>query len=332
MDHTDTITTDFVSSGDPVVDRRFGYAQDYAFRGDIEAAKELLQQSIEQAPHWAPLFFELGVLHLKTQTRDAAIAAFTDYLRCDPADRMGAAIKLALLGATPPPDHFGEEYVRALFDQYAPRFDSALVENLSYSVPQKIFALIDEARPASAQAERILDLGCGTGLAGERFVRRAACLDGVDLSPRMIAQAAAKKIYNRLEAADIAAYLQTPPAQPYDIVLAADVFVYVGALDELMPRIAAAMTPAGLFAFSVQSAGGEDFHLGADHRFAHSRPYIERVLTGAGLNLRAVATETLRCDRNEPIAGYIVLAEKPRGDLGTGLAMPHSGVKEHARS
>lgn len=332
MKQNEQMTTDITSSGDPAVDRRYAYVREFASRGDVEAAKELLQQTIEQAPHWAPLFFEMGVLQQATQNRDAAVAAFTDYLRCDPADTMGAVVKLALLGATPPPDHFGEEYVRSLFDQYAPRFDSALLENLAYVVPQRLYDLVGGVRPAEDGTERILDLGCGTGLAGERFARRAACLDGVDLSPGMIAQAAAKKIYNRLDTADLSDFLKTPPAQPYDLILAADVFVYVGALNSLVPLVAAAMPPGGLFAFSVQSTAGDGFVLGADHRFAHSRPYIERVLAASSLHIRTIGEETLRYDRDQPISGFLIVAEKPRDTLGTGLAMPHNGVKERARS
>lgn len=324
--------TSVLSSGDPTVDRRYDYARALAARGDIEAAKELLHQSLELAPHWAPLFFELGVLHLETQNRDAAIAAFTDYLRCDPADHMGASVKLALIGAMPAPAHLGEEYVRSLFDQYAPRFDTALLENLSYVVPQRLYELIEALRPGKENGERILDLGCGTGLAGERFIRRAACLDGVDLSAGMIAQAAAKQIYTTLTAADLSVFLQTPPAQPYDLVLAADVFVYVGALERILPQIAGVMAPGALFAFSVQDTAGEGFVLGADHRFAHSRPYIEQLITASALSVRTISAETLRYDGNRAIAGSLIIAEKPAAALGTGLAMSHTGMKERARS
>lgn len=321
-----------MSSGDPAVDRRYAYVREFADRGDIEAAKDLLLQTIEQAPHWAPLFFELGLLHQKTQNRDEAVAAFADYLRCDPADRMGAAIKLALLGATPPPDHFGEDYVRSLFDQYAPQFDSALLKTLSYIVPQSLYEMVGQYRPAEDGKERILDLGCGTGLAGERFARRAACLDGVDLSPGMVAQAAAKKIYNRLETTDLSNFLQTPPIQPYDLVLAADVFVYVGALDALIPKISNSMAAGGLFAFSVQCTSGDGFVLGGDHRFAHSRPYIERVLAKSSLQIRLTDEKAIRYDRDQPISGLLIVAEKPLAELGTGLAIAHTSVKERARS
>ena len=50
----------------------------------------------------------------------------------------------------------------------------------------------------------MLDLGCGTGLGGAAFRPFVDRLVGVDLSPAMIAQAAAKGLYDRL----------TPPISP----------------------------------------------------------------------------------------------------------------------
>lgn len=330
--HQPTDLDSLTTSGDAALDRRFSYAVQLAERGDLRAGIDLLDQCAEIDPHWPPQHFQRGIYYQELRERDAAIAAYTDYLRLDPADRMGASIKLALLGAMPAPAQLPDEYVRALFDQYAPRFDSALVETLAYNVPQQLYELIGDIRPADSRGERILDLGCGTGLAGERFARRAACLDGVDLSPGMIAQAAAKQIYNKLDTADLSAYLAAPPSLPYDIVLAADVFVYLGALDGLIPQIAAYLAPGGLFAFSVQKGTGDSYQLGADHRFAHSAAYIERLAAAAGLRVRLLREDTLREDAGQPIIGYLVIAEKPAAALGTALAMLQDGEVDEPQS
>lgn len=313
----DVLTT----SGQAVVDKRFEYAVQWAERGEYEAALDLLNQCLELTPDWPALYFQQGIYYQAIGNRDAALAAFRTCLVHDPLDHLGAGIKLSLLGAMPAPGRLPEDYVRALFDQYAPRFDSALIESLSYAVPQLLYDLIEDVRPAPPGSERILDLGCGTGLAGERFARRAGTLEGVDLSAGMIAQAAAKRIYTRLDTAEIAAFLQSRPSEPYHLILAADVFVYLGALEPILSLIARHLTPGGLLAFSVQKTAGEGFLLGADHRFAHARPYIERCLALAGLPIRRLEEAILRTDGPHDIPGFLVIAEKPApAPLGTGLA------------
>lgn len=322
------MSSEIISSGDTLLDRRYAYAQDLAARGDYSAAIELLQQGLDLDKNWPPLYFQLAVYYQQVENRDAAIAAYVDYLRHDPSDQMGAMVKLALIGAVPPPDTFGLPYVQALFDQYAPRFESSLLEGLAYTVPQNLFDMVERLRPSSGKNEHILDLGCGTGLAGEYFIRRAACLDGVDLSAGMIAQANTKQIYRKLEVADVSDFLSTVSAAPYHIILAADVLVYIGNLDKLMPLITRAMAPGGLFAFSVQSAPGEHFILGADHRFSHSRVYIERQLAAHGLRILGFTNSILRQDGDKEIEGHLIVAEKPPADLGTGLADIIKATKE----
>src|SRR5690606_30080271 len=136
-------------------------------------------QARELTPDWPPLSFRLGeCLTALGRTRDA-ISAFDEYLRLDPPDRMGAALELALLGAAPVPETLPAPYVESLFDDYAPRFDTALVEHLSYRAPQLLAAAVARARPGTGATEDILDLGCGTGLAGEIFRARARWLEGI---------------------------------------------------------------------------------------------------------------------------------------------------------
>ncbi len=78
----------------------------------------------------------------------------------------GAALKLALLGAAPVPEVPPSAYVEGLFDDYAERFETALVEKLNYSVPAKLFSLVEPHGPFRLT----VDLGCGTGLFGVEVV------------------------------------------------------------------------------------------------------------------------------------------------------------------
>src|SRR5437763_4943553 len=89
----------FLSSGDLVADRRFDFARDLQFQGDLVAAADLMLQATELAPTFASAWFTLGEVRLQLGERDAAIAAFRNARASDPDDRHGAAVRLMRLGA-----------------------------------------------------------------------------------------------------------------------------------------------------------------------------------------------------------------------------------------
>ncbi|HEY2212989.1 MAG TPA: tetratricopeptide repeat protein, partial [Bradyrhizobium sp.] len=113
----------FLSSGDLVADRRFDFARDLQLKGDLVAAADLLAQAIEIAPGFASSWFTLGEIREQLGERDAAIAAFLKARDADPDDRHGASLRLMLLGAAKL-SAMPQAYVRALFDQYAPKFET----------------------------------------------------------------------------------------------------------------------------------------------------------------------------------------------------------------
>ena len=165
----------FLSSGDLMADRRFDFARDLQLKGDLVAAADLLLQATELAPGFASAWFTLGEIRERLGEREAAISAFRRAQMSDPDDRHGAGLRLMLLGAEPlsamPP-----AYVRALFDQYAPRFEAALVDDLGYRGPALLFKAVLSVRAAlrkPAFFKRAIDLGCGTGLAATAFAARS---------------------------------------------------------------------------------------------------------------------------------------------------------------
>src|SRR3981081_1879610 len=187
----------FMSSGDLVADRRFDFARDLQLSGDLVAAADLLLQATELAPGFASAWFTLGEIREQLGERDEAIAAFRKALIADPEDRHGASLHLMLLGAQEL-SAMPQAYVRALFDQYAPKFETALVDDLGYRGP----ALFFKGRLAARQAvrkpaffKRAIDLGCGTGLAAAAFAKNVDRFIGVDLSPRMIEKARLTELY-----------------------------------------------------------------------------------------------------------------------------------------
>jgi predicted TPR repeat methyltransferase len=137
----------FLSSGNIVADRRYEFARDLQLKGDLVAAADLLEQAIELAPQFASAWFVLGEIRVRLGKRDAAIAAFRQAREADAVDQHGAGLWLMRLGAEPLAS-MPHAYVRALFDQYAPKFESALIDDLGYRGPSLLFKAVLAARRA----------------------------------------------------------------------------------------------------------------------------------------------------------------------------------------
>ena len=303
----------FISSGDLIADRRYKWALDHAARGDLAAAADILLQTVELAPGFATAWFALGAIRDVQGDRDGAVAAFAAARDSDSEDFHGARLHLARLGSGEATPAMTETYVRRLFDQHAPDFDHALLERLEYRGP----ALLLEAMQSVCQAlgrpvsfSNMLDLGCGTGLAGEAFRPFVARLAGVDLSPGMVEQARAKRLYDRLEAAELVQFLRGEPADSYDLVLAADVFVYVADLAPALVGMARVLRPDGLLAFTVETHEGEGVRLAQTLRYAHSRDYVRTVLADAGLKALRISATSVRTEKGVPVPGLLMIATK----------------------
>ena len=298
------------SSGDPIADRRADYAEMLFAEGDAAAAAELFMGALELAPGWALGWFRLGEFYEAADLLHLAEEAYRTCLSLDPADRPGAELKLAVIGAIATPTAPPSGFVEALFDHYASTFDASLVGKLGYRVPDLLESAILAAphSPSAVRFELALDLGCGTGLMGERLRPLAAKLVGFDISTGMLKKAMAKQIYDGLERADLQ-QLGESSVRP-DLAVAADVFMYIGALDGVFGAIAAMLKPGGLFAFSVEAHDGQGFALRDSRRFAHSQTYVCDQLSVHGFELISLERETIRMDRNAPIEGLIVVASR----------------------
>jgi predicted TPR repeat methyltransferase len=302
----------FLSSGDLVADRRFDFARDLQLRGDLAAAADLLLQAIELAPGFASAWFTLGEIREQLGERGVAIAAFRKARAADPGDRHGAGLRLMLLGAEPLSD-MPQAYVRALFDQYAPKFEAALVDDLGYRGPALLFKAVLAARHAvrkPAFFKRAVDLGCGTGLAASAFAKEVDHFTGIDLSPRMIERARATGLYAELEVAEMVEGLRSKPDASANLILAADAMVYLSDLAPLLREVKRVLTSGGLLAFTVETHGGDGVILGAGLRYAHAGPYVRASIANAGLILSRLEELSARNEDNVPAPGLVVVATK----------------------
>jgi predicted TPR repeat methyltransferase len=304
----------FVSSGDLIADRRYKWATDQAAQGDFVAAADILAQTVEIAPAFATAWFALGAIRDRLGDRTGAITAFEKTRDADPDDYHGARLQLARLGSGETTPAMSEAYVRRLFDQYAARFDTALTERLAYRGPAVLREAVEHAVHASQRQVRfcsVLDLGCGTGLAGAAFAPLADWLVGVDLSPAMIAQAESKQLYDRLVTGELAAFLKETldKGESYDLVVAADVFVYVNDLGPVLAAAAKVLAPSGVLAFTVETHADGGVKLLQTLRYAHSEPYIRRAVTEAGLTAASLAKAAVRSEKGVPVDSLVVIAK-----------------------
>ena len=303
----------FLSSGDLMADRRFDFARDLQLKGDLVAAADLLLQATDLAPGFASAWFTLGEIRERLGEREAAIAAFRRARDADPEDRHGASLRLMRSGAEElsgmPP-----AYVRTLFDQYAPKFEAALVGELGYRGPALLFKAVLAVRAAARKPaffRRGIDLGCGTRLVAHAFAAQVDQFTGIDLSPRMIARAQATGLYARVELAEMVEGLRGRPDRSAELVLAADAMIYLCDLLPLLREIARVLVGGGMLAFTVETHGGEGVILGAGLRYAHSADYVRASLGAAGLVLQQLEQLSARNEDSAPVPGLVAVAAKP---------------------
>jgi predicted TPR repeat methyltransferase len=236
--------------------------------------------------------------------KDDALAAYRQALDLG-ADATEIGFALAALGEGDLPAAAPPEYVKGLFDQYAGHFDQHLVDVLAYRTPALLEALL--APHLAAPVDAALDLGCGTGLCGPLLRPLARHLTGVDLSQRMLDKAAAPGVYDALACAEIVAYLGAAPER-WDLVLAADVFVYFGDLAPVFNQVRRVLRDGGLFAFSVEALDtGEPWVITPSNRFAHALDYVQHVAAAAGFTLVETKDAALRREHGQDVAGHLVL-------------------------
>jgi predicted TPR repeat methyltransferase len=299
----------FVSSGDLIADRRYKWAIEEARRGDLAGAADILAQALELAPRFATAWFALGAIHDSLGDRAGAIAAFTKASEADAEDYHGARLQLARLGAGEATPDMTATYVRRLFDQHAAEFDEALRDRLAYRGPELLLESVQAAAPKPLRIGAMLDLGCGTGLAGAAFRPFVDWLVGVDLSPGMIERARAKGLYDKLVVDDIVHVLDRQGDEAsYHLVTAADVFVYCGNLMPIATAVARVLAPDGLFAFTVETHGRSDVRLQPTLRYAHGADHVRAALAATRLKSLIFTEASTREEKGTPVPGLIVVA------------------------
>ncbi|MEO6013858.1 MAG: methyltransferase [Devosia sp.] len=298
------------SSGDLAVDRRAAFAEAMALANDFTAAAEVMAGAVEVAPHWAAGWLLLGDYRSEAGDREGAMAAYRQVEALDVDGSFGAALKLAAHGGGMLPKGTDTAYVEALFDEYAPRFETELVDGLGYGVPAVLGRMIGAALYGRT-VERAVDLGCGTGLMGLEMRPFCARLEGVDLSSRMLAEAREKGCYDRLVQAELVEFLGSDVGH-IDLLVAADVLNYCGPLPPVLSAAFAALSPGGMLCLSLETHPAAGTLLQRRQlRYAHNADEALADCAAAGFEITTSLDHPIRNERGVPVDGLLVLVRKP---------------------
>ena len=240
----------------------------------------------------------------------AATARADQLLALQPDDENVRYFHAVVHGATPRTQP--RSVVSTLFDQYAHNFDVHLVRGLKYRTPERVAQILTELHPD--RRFNLLDLGCGTGLLGVYLGPIEGFMIGVDLSEKMLEQAARHHLYARFHNVNVLDALRDTPADHYEAITCLDVLVYVGDLTPVIPNAFRILKAGGHFIFTCEAAAEDeaDMLLRGSQRYAHKASYVERLCREAGFDdVRIEHLEALRMENNEPLPGFIVIAHKP---------------------
>ncbi|HXL98399.1 MAG TPA: methyltransferase domain-containing protein [Rhizomicrobium sp.] len=273
--------------------------------GRLPTAIGEFQRALRLDPDNAEARLGLGRAWLDAGEPEKALEAFDAI--ADEDARVWAAPKIAEAHAMRAAPRSNARYVRHLFDQFSTDYDARMIGQLGYRAPAILRELFDLT--IAADGLSILDLGCGTGLSGEAFRDAAARLDGIDLSPAMIAKARARGIYDDLRVADLETTLDG--ARAYDLILAADTLVYFGDLAAVFKGAVRSLAPGGNFLFTVEKADGDGFELGPKRRWRHSQAYLRAQAGHAGFEISGFVDCVPRSEAGVPVEGYAVALAKP---------------------
>jgi predicted TPR repeat methyltransferase len=281
------------------VDMRLTYSQCCLRQNKVEQALQALDRALAIDPGFAPAWTERGSLLRETHRLEEAAACFEKAIAAGGDAQLNGFYLASVRGkagpAAPP-----RPYVEGLFDNYAKDYEGHMVGLLRYRGHEELVRPLLESGRAFGE---VLDLGCGTGLCAALIRPVAGDIDGVDLSGAMIEQTRKTGFYRTLHHADLAQHLAETERR-YDLVLAADVFIYVGELADVFRAVRRILRPGGCFAFSVELAGeGSGTVLLPSLRYAHAEDHIRALAAASGFTVSEVRKAPIRYDQHKPVAG-----------------------------
>lgn len=154
----------------------------------------------------------------------------------------------------------GPEANRSLYARWAQTYESGFVTQNRYTYPDAVVAVFAEHCSAALTADDVVvDIGCGTGLAGAAWRRRSAvAIDGLDISPEMLQQASRKQhdgvpVYRSLIEADLTAPLPVADAT-YAAAVSVGTFTHGHVGPASLHHVLPILRPGSRAAFGINAA------------------------------------------------------------------------------
>lgn len=290
-------------------DSRYNLAGCYIALQEWEKAISCYETVLEKVEHHQSAWNNLAYILQKTGRIEMAVRCYKRLLKINPEHRSADHMLAALTGisrSTAPPS-----YIKELFDNYSERYEDSLVNRLHYGLPKQLVQMITAASGKEV-FEKVLDIGCGTGLIGEKIRNSAALLHGVDISPNMIEIARRKGLYDVLVTGDIHAVLKDFEYESYDLIIAADVFAYIGDIREVLRASRRVGSENCHFYYSVEDLDQQtaEMVLQDSGRFAHSENYISQAAETTGWQIFDVQKINLRTEKDRWVRGAVYAMEK----------------------
>lgn len=275
----------------------------------IEEAVEYHRKAVDLAPDSIDL-----LMHFSNASREVgrdlnAIDALVRVLKLNPKHETAAHLLDALRGVDT--DSPSGDYVKHIFDNYATNFEHHLTEKLEYIGPRLVADMLRRYGYAERKLD-ILDLGCGTGLLGIELQPFSARLVGVDISSKMVELARGHGVYHQLLVADLQDSLMSFPPDTFDLVAAADVFVYVGNLTAAFAGANRVLRKNGLFVFTIEKTQDQkkEFTLGKSGRYSHGSAYICSLAETFGFESISMEAAPFRKEKGQAVDGLLCLLKK----------------------
>lgn len=296
-------------------------AQRLQSMGYQQEATNVLKLLVQTEPCNTKALYQLGLDCNRRGKKNEAIKYMQRYheeqMRANGMDPQSNSDTLQFLlsteGFSEPPVSIPLAYVENLFDRFSSHFDERLLTRLAYKTPELLFEVfcdVAQNEDVFKNCRKLVDLGCGTGLAGKYFQSICGSLSGVDISSEMIEKSRLTGVYDALFISEIVAYLESE-ALPIDVLIATDVFNYFGEIAPVLVACRNRQHPGGLLAFSVEalptSSGNEhsEFKLASTGRFQHEELYVLSCAEQADYSVLGCTESVLRREDGYDVKGYL---------------------------